>query len=196
MSFPKQNCTLLNRSCCSDVDAGREGGTDLKTKGELLGREAPGRLLLPAHSKPLKARRPRSQSWQLSVIIPTTPRAPAPGSVSRAGERHLPGSDKMPVFVPAAASRLCGLSGGTASLPASLGWLFKAQPGFLLSPRGKQAQSLPGIYHSGGALLKNTWSPFREISKGIESGAQRWLHTENRAHGHTFQGLISRRVFN
>lgn len=170
MSFPKQNCPLLNRSCCSDVDAGREGGTNLKTKAELLGREAPGRLLLPAHSKPLKARRPRSQSWQLSVIIPTTPRAPAPGSVSRAGERHLPASDKMPVSVPAAASRLCGPSGGRASLPSLFGMALQG-PARLssLSLGGKQAQSLPGVYHRGGALLKNTWSSFREISKGIES---------------------------
>lgn len=37
-----------------------------------------------------------------------------------------------------------------------------------LSP-GEAAQSLPGIYHRGGALLKNTWSSFREISKGSES---------------------------
>lgn len=34
---------------------------------------------------------------------------------------------------------------------------------------GLQAQSLPGIYHRGGALLKNTWSPFIEISKGVTS---------------------------
>ena len=147
----------------------------------------------PHTSKPLKACRSRSQSWQLSVIIPATPRAPAPGSVSRAGERHLPSSDKMPVFVPAAASRLGRPRGGTASLPTSLGRLFKDQSGFLPSPQGLQAQSLPGIYHRGGALLKDTWSPFREISKGIESmsflgvgawggGAQSWLHTENRAY--------------
>lgn len=42
-------------------------------------------------------------------------------------------------------------------------------PAFFMLPGGLQAQSLPGIYHRGGPLLKNTWSPFTEISKGIES---------------------------
>lgn len=42
-------------------------------------------------------------------------------------------------------------------------------PAFFTLPGGLQAQSLPGIYHRGGALLKNTWSPFTENSKGIES---------------------------
>lgn len=95
------------------------GRTNLKTKDKpWRGGEAWSRLLLPCTlPKCLNARRSRSQSWQLSVIIPATPRAPAPGSVSRAGERHLPGSDEMPVFVPAAASRPCRPQGGTASLP-------------------------------------------------------------------------------
>lgn len=136
----------------------------------MAGGEAPAGSCSPHTAEPLNARRPRSQSWQLSVIIPMTPRAPAPGSMSRAGERHLPGSDKMPIFfVPAAASRPCGPWGGAASLPPSLGWFFNTQPGFLLSPQGPQAQSLPGVYHRGGALLKTTWSPFSKFSKGSES---------------------------
>lgn len=76
-----------------------------------------------------------------------------------------------------------------ASLP-SLKWFFSARAGFLLSPQGLWAQSLPGIYRRGGALLKNTWSPFIEISKGIESmflreggGLHRVGYTSgNRAH--------------
>lgn len=74
--------------------------TNLKTKDEpWQGGEAWSLLLLPCTlPKCLNARGSRSPSWQLSVIILATPRAPAPGSVSRAGERHLPSSDKMPVF--------------------------------------------------------------------------------------------------
>lgn len=103
--------------------------TNLKTKDKpRWGGEAWGLLLLPCTlPKCLNARRSRPQSWQLSVIIPATPRAPAPGSMSRAGERHLPGSDEMPVSVPAAASRPCRPRGGTASLPG-LGQAFFSLP--------------------------------------------------------------------
>lgn len=93
-------------------------------------------LPLPAHFPAFECPQTSAQSWQLSVIIPATPRAPAPGSASRAGERHLPGSDEMPVSVPAAASRPRGLQGGPASLAPSLHQFFNTQPGFLLSPRG------------------------------------------------------------
>lgn len=92
LSFPKQNCPLLKRSCCSDVDAGEGGGH--KSQNKRRAAAGAGGSFSPHTSKPLNARRPR-QSWQLSVIIPATLRAPAPGSASRAGEGHLPGS-KMP----------------------------------------------------------------------------------------------------
>lgn len=207
LSFPKQNCPLLKHSCCSDVEGGGGCATNLKTKDRpCRGREARSWPLLPCTLPGcLNARRSPARSWQLSVIIPATPRAPAPGSMSRAGERHLPGSDKMPVFVPAAASRPHRPQGSMAGLPPSQKWFFNAQPGFLLSPQGLKAQSLPGIYHRGGALLKNTWSPFTEIAKGTESmflqdgggGVHRVGYTqENRAHRHTSQGLIFRKVFN
>lgn len=141
LSFPKQNCPLLKHSCCSDVGGAAPPPlhTNLKTKDKpRWGGEAWGQLLLPCTlPKCLNARRSRPRSWQLSVIIPATPRAPAPGSMSRAGERHLPGSDEMPVFVPAAASRPCRPQGGTASLPASLKWLSGLGQAFFSLPRGR-----------------------------------------------------------
>lgn len=72
--------------------------------------------------------------------------------------------------MPAAAEgRLCGPWGGAAGLPPSLDGsplLSQAFSSLLGEP---QAPSLPGgIYRGGGAPLKHTWSPFRDISKGIE----------------------------
>lgn len=144
------------------------GCTNLKTKGQTWRVGRPEQLLLPAHFQAFEWPQIWVQSWQLSVIIQTTPRAPAPGSVSQAGERHLPGSDKMPVFMPAAASRLCGPGEAQLASPPSLvGSPVLSRLSSLYW--GPQAQPLPGIYHRGRALFKNTWSSFIEISKGSES---------------------------
>lgn len=42
------------------------GGTNLKTKGELLGREAPGRLLLPAHFQAFES--PQTSVPELAAV--------------------------------------------------------------------------------------------------------------------------------
>lgn len=66
LSFPKQNCPLLKRSCCSDVGAGGRGAQISKQKASRGGRGGPeraseGGFFSPHTSKPLNARRPRPE---------------------------------------------------------------------------------------------------------------------------------------